>query len=88
MDIHAEWRHLMGRNAMEIMAFTTDFVRQYWRIVDQPRDSAALDAYRENAMSGDYDWLISASAEFILEQTGVLMPMEYLLREKEDYDDA
>lgn len=73
----------MGRNAMEIMSFTTDMCTQYWRLVDERVDHAKLDAYRKTAMSGDYDWLISQSAELILDTLGVKLDCSYLLRERE-----
>lgn len=79
MDIFFEWRKVMGANTGEIMAFTVSFVRAYWRLTEQPRDEPLLDKYMQDAMSGNYEWLISTSAEFILEQTGLQMPMEYLL---------
>lgn len=86
MDIHAEWRHLMGRNAGEILAFTTDFVRKYWNLTEReffPGERAnILDDYRKEAVSDTYHWLTNVSAEFILEQTGIQMPAEYLLKDE------
>jgi hypothetical protein len=85
MDIQAEWKHLMGRNAMEIMAWTTDFMRQYWRLTSEdsrvtPAQRQLLDDYRLDAMSSDYDYLIGVSAEFILEHAGIKLDSSYLAR--------
>lgn len=75
MDIHAEWDRLQTANAGEIMAFTMAIVREYWRYLDLaeiPENKIELaDAYRKEAMSGDYRNFKVVSAEFILEQTGI-----------------
>lgn len=75
MDIHARWDYLQNENAGAIMGFTTELVRFYWRqleLAEIPANKGELiDAYRRQAMSGDYYQLKCASAEFILEHTGI-----------------
>lgn len=75
MDIHTRWAAIQEENAGVIMAFTTDLVKFYWKQLDLAEISAnkieLLDAYRLEAMSGDYYNLKCVSAEFILEQTEI-----------------
>lgn len=84
MDIHATWASLMGANAGEIMSFTTNLVKQYWRLCEEPVDNNELNAYRKNAMSGDYHHLISCSSDFITKHVGVDLPLDYILKDLHD----
>lgn len=72
-DIHAEWRRLQTANAGEIMSFATDIVKTWWRATDsRPTDwTQRLDAYRVICMSGDYENLKNASANFVRLETGI-----------------
>lgn len=79
MDIHGVWATIQNENAGRIMGFTTELVRDYWRMIEDeddcfdvpPNKIEVLNAYRKEAMSGDYYGLKCASAEFILEHTGI-----------------
>lgn len=78
----------MGRNAMEIMSWTTDFMKQYWRLGDGKVDHQILNAYRREAMSGNYHHLIDVSAELILEHTGIQLDCSYLIRDISPFSDG
>ena len=77
MDIHKKWDSMLDENASAgvIMGFTTELVKFYWRQLDLaevPNNKTALvDAYRKQAMSGNYYELKCTSAEFILEHTEI-----------------
>jgi hypothetical protein len=81
VDIIEEWKRLAGENAGVIMAWTTEFMRQYWRLTEDERTAsqrtAVLDVYRQRCFSGTYDNLIYESHELIREETGLDLP--YLL---------
>jgi hypothetical protein len=78
MDIIAEWNHLAGQNAGVIMAWTTDFLRQYWKLTEDerpgPERKAILDEYRQRCFRGNYDNLIFQSHELIHVETGIDLP--------------
>lgn len=76
MNVHSEWNRLPGSNLGEVLSFTTNLVREYWRLTDErPEDWVQrLNAYRMAALKGDYGWVFSVSAEFILEETGIDLP--------------
>lgn len=78
MEIIEEWKRLAGENAGVIMAWTTDFLKQYWRLTEDERSSRErrdiLDTYRRNCLSGNYDNLIYVSHELILEEVGIDLP--------------
>lgn len=83
MDIHTTWASIQNENAGRIMGFTTELVRFYWRQIEEgddcfevpPNKTEVLDAYRKECFSGDYRNLKCASAEFILEHTGIDLPV-------------
>lgn len=81
VDIQYEWKRLMGRNALEIISWTIWFVKSYWQLTEErPADHKKLmDDYRRDAMSGDYGYLIGASAEFVRDQTGIELDSSYRL---------
>lgn len=88
MDIHAEWEGLMGANAGEIIAFTCAMTRATWRMKTDDEEGSIpfpvrlkkLEDYRRDAMSSDYKHCISASLEFILQETDIQLNNSYLLR--------
>lgn len=83
MDLHEQWKYLCWKkpNAGEIMSFTTNVVKEYWKIIDEKpfQWDKRLGAYRTSCMRGDYMNVYSQSLEFIFQETGIQLDNSILL---------
>jgi hypothetical protein len=85
VDLHDEFRRLWGRNAGEVVSFTMNVVKTYWRLIEEedmpsaPDRYALCDEYYTQVLSGDYEHVFNVSADFIWEHTGIRLDVDFLL---------